>query len=47
MSMDKLLVVLLAGAPFWAFLLWAAWCLVSHVPRDRREAREATRMSRR
>lgn len=43
--MDTLLTVLLAGLPFWGFLLWAAWWLSADALRERRRARAAARMA--
>lgn len=45
--MDKVWVVLLAGSPFWAFLLWTAWWLVSDALGERRRARAAARLTER
>lgn len=43
--MEKVWVVLLAGSPLWAFLLWTAWWLVSDALRERRRARAAARFA--
>lgn len=43
--MDKPWVVLLAGAPCWAFLLWVACWLIADRLKERRQARAAARFA--
>jgi hypothetical protein len=45
MSLGQATGCLLAGSPFWAFLLWAAWWLVSDARRELRRTRAAARLA--